>query len=227
MTEEKRVVNLFEDPGFAVVKVSPGRDDAVVKLLDEIMRAKEWADKLVVSGETGAQAAVNDLSLMGKLQKAVEDKRQEYVGPLNKHVKAVNDAFRLLTGPLAAAILTANIRVTAYKVEQKRIRAEADEVNRLAEEVARRQAILNNGEFSVETKPVEVVTTPRLTRTEMATGGLVDSWQYEVLDIDQLPREYMIPDGAMLGAIATKHHDAKKVPGVRFFNKPHLRVSNH
>ena len=76
----------------AVVRIAPGKDSAVVKLLGDIMRIRDWATKLVIASENDAKMATNDLSIMAKLKKAVEDKRQEYVGPLNAHVKAVNDA---------------------------------------------------------------------------------------------------------------------------------------
>jgi len=210
----------------AVIRVEPGKDEVVVKLLQEVMRIKEWADKLVVASIDDAKRATEDLSIMGKLKKAVEEKRQEYVGPLNAHVDAVNGAFKLLTGPLAEADKTARGKVTAYKVEQERRRREAEEVNRQAVELARKQAELSGtGEFTVDTTPVTVPGVPRLTRTELGTSGLVDNWKYQVFDPEALPREYMIPDAIMLNVIAKKYHDQRPVPGVRFYNEPGLRVN--
>ena len=225
--QDRGYVIVAEEFPTAVVRIEPGKDLMVQQLLAEIMHIREWADKLVVSSEDQVKAATNDLSIMSKLKKAVEEKRQEYVGPLNTHVKAVNDAFKFLTGPLAEADKTARDKVTAYKVEQDRRRREAEETNRLAAEVARRQAASSGtGEFTVDVTPVAVPETPRLTRTDQGTSGLVDNWLYEVTDFKLLPDEYKVADEAMLNAIAKKHHDSKQVPGVRFFNKPGLRVSS-
>ena len=211
--------------GTAVVKIAPGKDVSVQSLLAEIMKVKEWADKLVVATQDDAKMATNDLSIMGKLKKAVEEKRKEYVGPLNAHVDAINGAFKLLTGPLGSADKTARDKVTAFMVEQQRRQREAEEINRQKEELARKEAALNHGEITVDTTPVEVPHTARLNRGEIGTSGLSANWTYEIIDPDALPREYMMPDDAMLKAVAKKHHDSKKVAGVRFYNSPTLRVS--
>lgn len=210
----------------AVVRIAPGKDSKVVQLLTEIMRIKEWADKLVVASIPDARKATDDLSIMGRLKKAVEEKRQEYVGPLNTHVKAVNDSFKLLSGPLEIADKTARSKVTAFNLEMQHRQREAEEVNRAAIEIARKQAELHQGEFTVDITPVEVVEAPRLTRTEMASSGLADNWKWKVVDMSLVPREYLVVDSAMLNAIAKKHHDSKPVAGIEFYNEPGLRVYN-
>lgn len=209
----------------AVVRIDPGNDSKVMQLLQEVMRIEEWADKLVVASEGDAKKATDDLSIMSKLKKAVDEKRREYVDPLNAHVKAVNDSFKLLTGPLDVADKTARGKVIAYKTEQERRRREAEEINRQAEELARRQAEINQGEFTVDVTPVAVPDVVKTTRTEVGSAGLVENWQYEIVDMDLLPREYMMPDSVMLNAIAKKYHDKKPIAGVRFINRPTLRVN--
>uniref|UniRef100_A0A6M3J7T7 Uncharacterized protein n=4 Tax=viral metagenome TaxID=1070528 RepID=A0A6M3J7T7_9ZZZZ len=210
----------------AVVKVGPGKDAVVVKLLEEVMRIKEYADKRVVQSPQDSKDAVNDIKGMGDLKKAIEEKRQEYVGPLNAHVKAVNDDFKLLTGPLAEADKVTRGKVTAYNNEMQRRQREAEEINRAKDELARKEAALNQGVFTVDTTPVNVPHVPKLTRAETATAGMVDNWKWEVVDFDAVPKEYKVVDDAMLNSIAKTHHDRKQVPGVRFYNEPTLRVSS-
>lgn len=210
----------------AIVKVDPGKEPAVQKLLDEIMRIHQWASQLEVATLEEALTATNDLSIMASLKKSVEEKRREYVGPLNQHVKAVNDAFKLLTGPLSQADKLVRDKVLAFNQEQQRRQREAEEINRAKEELARREAALNHGEFTVDTTPVPVVEAPGVVRSGMGTAGMVDNWQVEVVDADQIPRQYMVPDMPVLNTIAKKYHDSRQIPGVKFVNKPTLRVSS-
>ena len=211
--------------GTAVVNVAPGKDEVVQKLLTEVMKVREVALKMVVATDEDVKMATNDLSLMSGLKKAVDEKRREYVDPINEHVKSVNDAFKLLTGPLNEADKLVRQKVVDYKQEQQRRQREAEEVNRQKEELARKEAALNYGEVTIDTTPVDVVEAQKTTRTDLGAAGMVDNWKWEVVDIDVVPREYLVPDAAMLNAIAKKHHDQKKVEGVRFYNEPTLRVS--
>jgi len=221
--EEEEAVVVPQAFPTAVVRIEPGKDLKVQQLLGEIMRIKEWADKLVVASEDDAKLATSDLSIMGKLKKAVEEKRQEYVGPLNAHVDAVNGAFKLLTGPLAQADKTARDKVTAYKVEQDRRRQEAEEVNRQAIELARKQAALNHGEFTVDVTPVKIPEAPRLTRTEVGTSGLVKTRKYRVVDFAKLPDQYKIENSLLLNKVVRA--GIPEIPGVEIYIEESLRIT--
>lgn len=209
----------------AVVKIGPGHDPAVQNLLGEIMKLREWADKLAITDEPSAKVATNDLTIISRLKKAVEEKRQEYVGPLNAHVKAVNESFKLLTGPLEELDRLARKKVEDYKIAAIQKARRAEELNQQIEEIAREQAKLSGtGEFTVDTTPVVVPPPVKTTRAEIGSSGLTDCWTYEIVDPNLIPREFMLVDTAMLNMIAKKHHDQKPVAGVRFFNKPTLSV---
>lgn len=211
-------------PTLATVRVQPGRDEAVVALLNEVTRIKEYADKRVVKTPQDDIDATNDLAAISELTKAVQDKRKEYVGPLNEHVKAINDAFKLLTEPLEQANKITRDKMTAYRLELQRIQREQEEINRKRIEAAEAEMKLK-GELTESVNLVEVDEAPKLTRAEMGTSGLVDNWKFRIVDLEKLPREYMVPDEAMLNSIAKKQHDKKQVPGVEFYNEPGLRVT--
>ena len=202
----------------AIIKIAPGKDESVQKLLAEVMLLKEYADNLVILTEDDAKKVTNDLKIMSQLNKAVDDKRKEYVGPPNAYVDGINADFKLLSVPLAEANRVAREKWTAFKLEQERRAQEAEEVNRQAMEVARKQAELNHGEFTVEITPVEVPAAPKITRADLVSGSLRDNWKYRIVDINLIPREYMMPDDAMLKSTAKTHHDKKAVAGVEFYN---------
>lgn len=209
----------------AVIKVDPGTAPSFVKHLESAQRIVAIAASREIITEADAKAANDDLNVMAELRKAVDEERKSFTVPLNDHLAAINGAYKLITGPLMEADQITRRLLTDYKVEQQRKADEAKKLNQDAIDLARRQAEANNGEFTVETKPVPVPFAPKLTRTDQGKSGLVDHWKFRVVDLEKLPREYMVPDEAMLNSIAQKQHDKKQVPGVEFYNEPGLRVT--
>jgi len=207
----------------AVIKIAPGMNPDVVKLLNEVMIIKEYADKRVITSGEEDKNATNDLVLMRNLADKIEDKRKEYTVPLNTHLGNINSAFKLLSEPLAQSIKITREKATAYKVEQERRQREQEEINRKRMEAAEAEMKLK-GELTESVNLIEVEEAPKHTRAELGTSGLMDVWKYEVTDFAALPDEYKVVDTAMLNSIAKKHHDQKQIPGVRFYNEPTLQT---
>lgn len=207
----------------AVINIAPGQDVAVQNLLDEVMKVKEYADKREIASLEDDKDATNDLTAMRNLKETIEEKRKEYVGPLNEHIKAVNDAFKLLTEPLAQATRITKEKATAYRLELQRIQQEQEEINRKRREAAEAEMRLK-GELTESVNEIEVVEAPKLVRAELGTSGLMDVWKYEVTNFALLPDEYKVVDTAMLNSIAKKHHDSKQISGVRFYNEPTIQT---
>ena len=87
----------------AVVSVRPNTDVGVIELRDEILKVRGYALIRTVTSIQDAEMATNDLSIMGQLKKRLGARKNEYVGPLQGYIKDVNDAFKLLSEPLAEA----------------------------------------------------------------------------------------------------------------------------
>jgi len=208
----------------AVVKINPTSVPSFSKHLDAAFRILEIARARTITTEDDAKSANDDLTVMSELRKAVEAERKTFTGPLNDYVSSINAAYKEITNPLIDADQITRKTLTDWKVLQLRKSKEVEELNRKALEVAQEQARLNNGEFTADITPVTIPETPRLTRTDQGTTGLVDNWKYRIVDIDKLPREYMIEDTAMLTTIAKKHHDMKQIPGVEFYNEQTVKV---
>jgi len=206
----------------AVIQIAPGMNPDVVKLLNEVMIIKEYADKRVITNQEEDKLATNDLVLMKTLAEKIEEKRKGYTVPLNTHLGNINSAFKLLSGPLAQAIKITRDLSTAYLLEQKRRQQKQEEINRKRMEAAEAEMKLK-GELTESVNLVEVVEAPKHTRAELGTSGLMDVWKYVIEDFIALPDEYKVPDTAMLNSIAKKHHDKKEIPGVRFYNEPTLQ----
>ena len=164
---------MVEENRTAIININPGMDQAVIALQQEILRLQSFADARIIATTEDVKLATEDLSLLVKLKKAIEDKRKEYVGPINDHLKQVNDVFKTIAGPLDAADRVTRGKVMEYRQKQDHLRQEAEAINRQKEELARREAAFNGtGEVTIDTTPVIVPPAPPAhIKTDVGTLG--------------------------------------------------------
>jgi len=206
----------------AMVEVRPDLDLQIKSFYTEALKAKEYAEARIIATVEDLTPASEDLLLIRKLKKAMEEKRKEYIKPLQDHTKAINDTFKTLMEPIEIADKATSEKILAFNLKQKLIREEQERINALRMEAAKKEMELK-GELTESVGLVEVMPEiAKRTVTELGTVGMRDSWTYEVINFALLPNEYKVADTAMLNTIAKKYHDLKPIPGVRFFNKPIL-----
>lgn len=206
-----------------LVQIAPGMNPDVIKLLNEVMSIKEWADKRDIAKLEDVKDATNDLSVIAKLKKVIEEKRKDYTDPLNTHLKDINNAFKLLSEPLEQANSVTRQKVLAYNAGVERQRQEAEAIEREKLELARRENELK-GEHTVDLSPVErPAETPARVRTDLGMTSKMTVRKWAVEDITQVPPEYLIVDAAKV----TKQVKAGigAIPGIRIYEEETLRVS--
>lgn len=204
--------------------IRPGADVEVMDYYEEALKLEEYARKRTIATGKDNEDATDDLAIISKIKKAMDSKRKEYLEPLKAQTDAIRDTYNTLMAPVLAADKITRDKMLAYDAEQRRIRAEQEEINRKRQEAAEAEMRLK-GELSESVKLVEVAPeAPKQVRTNLGTAGQRENWKYEVVDIAAVPREYLVVDGAMLNAIAKRHHDTKIIPGIRFFNEPIIAV---
>ncbi len=203
----------------------PDQDTEVVAFYNEALGLKKYAEARVIAATDDLKPATEDLSLIAKLKKAMEEKRKEYVKPLQDHVKSVNDTFKTLMEPVEMADHITREKILAFQLKQKLIREEQERINALRLEAAKKEMELK-GELTESVNLVEV--TPEVakrTTTDMGSAGMRDNWRWKVVDFSLVPDDYKVIDSAMLTTIARKHHDSKPVLGIEFYNEPILAVN--
>lgn len=208
----------------ALIKISPDRDKTVVALLSEVTSILDWARKRTITNIDDVKDATNDLSLISKLKKAVEEKRQEYTIPLNDHIKAINGAFKLLTEPLTEADKLTRQKVLAYNAEIERQRQEAEAIEQEKLELARREALLKGGEITIDLSPLQrPEATPDRVRAEagMLSKMMVRKWEVE--DLSKVPLDYLMIDAAKVGKVVRA--GIPTIQGIRIWEEPTLRVT--
>jgi len=98
--------------------------------------------------------------------------------------------------------------IAAFVAKQQAAQAEADaEAARLATEDALREAAL-------APRAVMTAAVPKITA---AGTSYRTTWKFRIVDLNLVPREYMIPNEQLLGATARTTKGAQTIPGVEFY----------
>lgn len=189
---------------------------------------QEQVDKLLVYSQArvvvcddDAKGATDDLSVMSSLKKSIEERRKEYVSPLNDKVKVINNLFKTITEPLDEADKITRKKVLDYRAEQERQRREAEAINQAKQDLARREMELK-GEITVDTKPVEVPQPPaKIVRGAMGSAGTAKVWKWQVEDFAKIPDQFKTTDDKkILKAV----QGGQAIPGVKAWQEETLRV---
>lgn len=206
-----------------LVKVKPQTDEAVIALHGQSLKLEQYAVALVIASNDDIKSATNDLSIISGLKKVIEDKRKEYTQPINEHLKAVNEAFKVFTEPLVNADKVTRQKILDYRHEQERIRQEQERINQMRLEAAHAEMELK-GEL---TESVELVETqseqPNHYRTEAGTLGRMLVRKWEVVDLSLVPDEYKMVDAAKIGKVVRA--GIPSILGIRIWEEETLRVT--
>lgn len=206
----------------ATVAVALELDSAVKSLVEQANKFLEYADGRVVNSPTSEKFASDDLVLIRTTKKQIEKKRKEYLDPVNAKAAEIRDYFKQLQDPIEQADKLTADKILDYGREVTRQREEAERIEAEALQLAKDQEKLT-GEHTVS---LEEISKPapekQRIRSDVGLTSKVKHWKWKVVDADAIPREYLIPDEAMLNSIAKKHHDGKVIPGLMFYNDPHL-----
>lgn len=201
--------------------VKPEMNPELMKFYSQAVSLREFAVARVITCNNDLKPANDDLIIIRKVKKAMEEKRKEYLKPFQDHVKETNEAYKTLMEPIEEADKITAGKMLAFDAEQKRkIReAEAIEDEKLA--LARREAELKGGEITIDLTPIEKPeVVPDRIRTLMGSSGQRDNWKWEVEDITLIPREYLMINAGMLTPIVKASKGKLTIPGVRIYNEP-------
>ncbi len=206
----------------ALVHIAPSTDPGVITLYNEAVGLLAYANERTIATDDDVKTATDDLGIMSRLKKAIEERRKEYTVPLNAHLTAINETFKLFTAPLGEADTITRGKVLAYRAEQERQRLEQERINALRTEAARAEMELKD-ELTEPTELVEVAPVqPTHYRTPSAMTGTVKRWKFEVINFAQLPDEYKLPDTTKIRKVVTA---GASIPGVRAWQEDELRVT--
>ena len=212
MNEEAQGTAITET---AVVKIDPNSDVAVREFYEKALKLRTFAASLVVDSADSAKLATDTLSTIAQVKKGLKQKREEFVKPLNGHVKAVNDAFKVLSEPIEEADRTVREKVAAHLQAEQARREEEQRINRLRQEAAEAEARLTGA----PAEPVQLIHSPGPERTVTESGAMggrkIRKWR--LLDIRQVPVEYlMVDNGRVTKAVKA---GIGSIPGIEIYEE--------
>ena len=206
----------------SLILVKPETNPEILSFYNQAVSLRDFAIARVITCNDDLKPANDDLIIIRKVKKAMEEKRKEYLKPFQDHVKETNEAFKTLMEPLEEADKDTASKMLAFEAEQRRkIReAEAIEAEKLA--LARREMELN-GEVTIDLSPVEKPeAVPDRVRSELGSSGQRDNWTFEVVTFSLIPDEYKMLDSAKVGKLVRA--GMRNIPGLNIFNKPSIAI---
>lgn len=160
--------------------------------------------------ETFKIASVEDLRwaeetmlMVKERYRALEEKRTSITKPLNAAKRAVDDLFNPATKPLARAELLLKAEIGRFELAQRAAQAAAMEA--VATGAAPPSALV-----------------AAIPSGHVAGVSIRESWAWEVVDIEAVPRQCMSVDPGKVKAVidyANKAGHEPAIPGIRFYKQ--------
>ena len=211
-------------PETSLVKTHPEQDLQFIEYQKQAREILKYAESRIVGNDLEVKDATNDLSIISTLKKGIEEKRQEYVKPLNEYVKTINTTFKALSDPIEQADKITRNKILSYRAELEAKRREAEEINRQKEELAKREAALNQGVITIDTTPIPVPeAAPSHVRAEMGTMGTAKIRKWEVEDLAKVPLDYLMINATKIGKVVRA--GIPSIPGIRIWEEDSIRIT--
>lgn len=220
--------------------------EEIITIDTSALREKETEANLVIAGATVTianheqyEAANNDLAAVKNKIKELDDMRKSITRPIDEGKKRIMALFSVPLDRLEKAKTAISRAMLSWDQEQERkrqelqakLQREADEKARKEQErlAARAEKAAEKGQADkaealleqaaeVIAQPVPVIQAPPRPKGQ----AIVDNWKAEIVDIDLVPREYMIPDMVALNKIMKATKGTLKIPGVKAVNEPFI-----
>jgi hypothetical protein len=205
--------------------VAPVRD-ALKAYEAEVASMKQTAENHQVVDDESNRSAVEMAAQAKRLAKLIEDMRKEKVGPYQQYTKAVTNLAKVYTDVLEnieRIILKPKINAYLSKLKLERLEAE-----RRAQEEARRLQERLDAESAEKNLPRVEVQMPVLpqkqepVRTEEGSASQRADWKWKLVDIAQVPREYLVIDSVALNKAVRA--GARVIPGIEIYQEESVQI---
>ncbi len=207
----------------------------------EVM-VKTFDNYIVETQETYAKAGEDLLEIKSKIKELTE-LRLSLTRPIDESKKRVMEFFKKPLDFLENARNAVDNAARRWWNEQERLRqaeeqrlAEiqrkaAEELERQAREAEEKASKLKTSKAreAAEAKVKDLREKAAVTEAivpvveskvqDVAGVSMRDNWKFRILDVNLIPREYMIPDEKILSRMATATRGQQKIAGVEFYNE--------
>ena len=175
-------------------------------------------------------ASAEDLKIIKLKYKELDDLRKSLTKPLDESKKRIMEFFKKPLDYLSMAESSIKRALLKWQQEQDKIRRaeekrlleaqkkEAERLQRLAEAAKARGAEEKAEEFKERIAEVQSVIPVVAPKVEKVSGIQTKTiWKYRILDVNIIPREYLIPNEKMLGELARTTKGSVEITGIKFY----------
>ena len=194
-----------------------------IKATEEAQIMLTVATSFPIESNEDFLAANDDLKIIKAKYREIEEKRKFLKEPALEQGRRIDAMFRPALDTLSSAERAYKKSMGAWQDEQDRIRREAEAKARalfLKAEQERIKALdsgndkkLAKAEEKIAAAAALVEAAPEVPKA--AGFHQVEVWSAEIVDIDSLPREFMLPDLKKLDDVAKALQGKFNVPGAR------------
>lgn len=209
----------------------------VREIEQQIVPIRNTANDLVIQNSNDYESGAGLLLDIKRGRKTID----EFMDPIVKanfeaHKTSVAQK-RKLTDPLDSAERIVKAKMVMYQAEQDRIASRKEEELRAQlrkkaedEQLALAEALDRDGQKeeaemvlqeTVQVAPVVVA--PEVPRVSGVSFREV--WKFRIVNKDQIPRDYLMPDETKLGQYARMQKDGAKMSGVEFYMEKTISAS--
>ena len=209
-----------------LILVKPNETPGVIDFYNQSLSLRDYANARVIATNEDLKPATDDLVIIAKIKKGMEERKKEYLNPFQSHIKETNEAYKILMLPIEEADKITRDKILAFGTEQERRRREIEAIEAEKLALARREAELKGGEITIDLTPIEKPeAVPNRIRTEMGISGQRDNWKWEVVDFSQVPDSYKMINNGILTPVVKASKGRITIPGIRIYNEPIIAVS--
>jgi len=187
---------------------------------------------LQINSHDDYESAVTFLAAIKQRLKRLEDRRKELLQPFNSAVKDANNKFKVLSEPYSKLEVSLRMVLNDYiRREEKKAQIKADEERRRREEEEARKAKASaesakNKEVVEQPEealpPVKVEQPDLSVRTGAGYGHTKKRWQFEVVDIEKVPKQFLDVNSPAVNAEI--RGGIREIPGLRIYQSSEIAI---
>lgn len=171
--------------------------DFKVQINQEILQRE-----IIITNQDEFLQAGDVLKLCKNKIKEVDEERKQYTAPLDEAKKRLIAKAKKITEPIEAYIEKINKAMSGWHIAQEKKRQE-EESKLEIERQAKMKEIENSGkmptpeELDIMVKQPETEAT-KTTRGNVATTSMVETWDFEIINAEEVERQYCTPDDKLI-----------------------------
>lgn len=198
---------------------------ALVKYDQAIDGMVTESQQIAVTDEASNIKAIEIAGGAKKINKAIEDKRKEWVQPALDFQRSINNLCKHYQDRLSTIERGAKQKCSQYQQRVELERRKAQEAARIAQEELQRKIEAEAKAANVEPPPViapVVPEAPKTVRTEKGSMTFKVVWKFEVVDTGSIPREFLaVDERSIRQAVAA---GMRNIPGVRIWSEKEASI---